>query len=116
MLFNIAGGKGSTVILNEVMEVYLLGLSSYRMTLTSYIPGSVSFELGCILKLGYLPCIKCVAIPKSHDTKEAVSSMSGSIIKGNIRVLRSFTVILILLSLVLNEGGPVLGTIIDSGM
>jgi hypothetical protein len=104
------------VILNDVMDVYLLGLSSVKMTLTSYIPGSVSFELGYILKLGYLPYINCVAIPKSHETNEAVSSISGSIIKGNIRVLRSLTFIWILLSLVLKKGGPVFGTMRDSGM
>ena len=103
-------------MLNEVIELCLFGLSSVKITLTSYKPGSVSFELGSILKLGYLPYMKCAAIPKSHDTNEAVSSKSGSIIEGNIRVLRSFTVILILLSLVLNEGGAVLGTIIDTGM
>jgi len=116
LLFTIAGGSGSTVILNEVMDVYLLGLSSVRMTLISYKPGSLSFELGCILKLGYIPYIKRLAIPKSHDTNDAVSSMSGSIIEGNIRVLRSLTVILILLSLVLNEGGPVFGIISESGI
>jgi len=103
-------------MLNEVIELCLFGLSSVKITLTSYKPGSVSFELGSILKLGYLPYIKCVAIPKSHDTNEAVSSKSGSIIEGNIRVLRSFTVILILLTFVLKEGGPVFGIISDSGI
>jgi hypothetical protein len=36
LLFKIeAVGSGSTVMLNEVMELFLLGLSSVRMTLTS---------------------------------------------------------------------------------
>jgi hypothetical protein len=109
-------GNGLTVILKEIIELFMFGLSSVRITLTSYTPGSVSFEQGCILKLGYFPYMNRLAMPKSHETKEAVSSMSGSIIEGNISVLRSFTVILISLSLVLKEGGPVLGMIIVTGI
>jgi hypothetical protein len=76
-------GNGTTVILKLKVLDILFGLSSVISTLTTYIPGSLLVEFGYTLKLGNFPSIKLDARPKSQETREAVSSKSGSIIDGN---------------------------------
>jgi hypothetical protein len=79
-----AGAIERTVNLKVYKFVKGVGLSSPSVILTSYTPGSVSFEVGEITNLGYFPLTKIAASPKSTTIDDTESSLSGSKQDGNI--------------------------------
>jgi hypothetical protein len=80
-----------------------------------YCPGSVRFDLGRIIKRGYVPVMKPSVLPKSRYDTKTLSSESGSTALGSLKNKVSPTFSLTFYGYVINSGGPRLTTMIFKG-